>query len=318
MHHRTFCTCSPRSVSATSSFSVALRCTFIVPFCHIDTGLYAVDLLVRLYARFACSKVTALTREVGGLVRIDFDNSKLPGLQNYVSGQFVRVCFPTLNSFEWHPFTICGTRCKGSSTILISPVVQGPRGMRLNDWSDLVCRKACVGMPISIDGAFGAGLSFEPNDMDVVICFVGGSGISLGLNVANCVNSKSTHVILFWSVRCADHNKTLSCLSDLPSKATIVIYNTHLSSTQKSEDKDDKELGHCGVSPAGKSEVVTMFRRISFRDRLSAIEHSKGGKLGIAICGGAKFSEEAYKASCEYAALNPSAEVSISIESFAL
>ena len=125
MHHRTFCTCSPRSVCTASSFSVAFRCTLIFQVCLLDVGLYAVDLSVRLYARFACSKVTALTREVGGLVRIDFDNSKLPGLQNYVCGQFVRVCFPTLNSFEWHPFTICGSRCKGSSTILISPAVQG-------------------------------------------------------------------------------------------------------------------------------------------------------------------------------------------------
>ena len=154
--------------------------------------------------------------------------------------------------------------------------------------------------------------------MDVVVCFVGGSGISLGLNVANCVTSKSTNVILFWSVRCDDHNKTLSCLSDLPPKVTVVIYNTDLPSSQKSEEKDDKELGYCGVSPAGDSEVVKMFQRISFRDRLSTIELDKGGKLGIAICGGAAFSEKAYKESCEYVALNPSVEVSISIESFAL
>ena len=275
---------------------------------------------MRLYARFTCSKITALKEEVGGLVRIDFDNSKLPGLQSYVCGQFVRVCFPTLNSFEWHPFTICGPRCRGSSTILISPAVLTAGGMRENDWSALVCRKAWVGMPISIDGAFGAGLNFEPNDMDVVVCFVGGSGISLGLNVANCVSSASTRVILFWSVRSSNPNETLSCFSGLSSNTTVVIYDTSLSSSLKDEEKDVED-GICddsGNFKKGLSEVVTKFGRISFHDELRAVSLGKGGKLGVAICGRALYSEEAYKASCDYAASTPSAEVSISTESFAL
>ena len=292
---------------------------FILSF---DIGLYAADLSVRLYARFACCKVTAVAHEAGGLVRIDFDNSHLPGLQNYVCGQFVRVCFPTLNSFEWHPFTICGPRCKGSTTILISPAVFASGGMRENDWSALVCRKACVGMPISIDGAFGAGLNFEPNDMDIAVCFVGGSGISIGLNVANYVSSASTRVIIFWSVRCENNNRTLSCLCDLSPNTAVMVYYTPLPSSKKDDEEENiEEVTSCEVSSAfktGTPEVVMTSGRILFRDELRAIELVKGGRLGICICGCASFAQEAYQASCDFAASTPSAEVIISMESFTL
>lgn len=279
----------------------------------IRTGFYAVDLSVRLYARFAYRTVTAISKEPGGLVRIDFDNSKLPGLQNYTYGQFVRVCFPTLNSFEWHPFTICGPRTSGFTTILLNPAITAGSGKsRQNDWSSAMCRKVTVGTPISIDGAFGTGLSFEPNDMDVVVCLVGGSGISLGLSVAQCVTSKATRVIILWSVRSDDHTQFLSCLHDLPDNTAVVVYYT--SSNLALVDDTEASYGE----KANKIRPGKMIGRIPFLDELKAIDIGQGRNMGVVICGPPGFTTAANDACCEFSSSTDNSKVSISSESFSL
>lgn len=279
----------------------------------VRTGFYAVDLSVRLYARFAYRTVTAVSKEPGGLVRIDFDNSKLPGLQNYTYGQFVRVCFPTLNSFEWHPFTICGPRTKGYTTILLNPLTTSGGGKsRQNDWSSAMCRKVVVGTPISIDGAFGAGLTFEPNDMDVVVCFMGGSGISLGLSVAQCVTSKTTRVILLWSVRSDDETQFLSCLHDLPLNTSVVVYHT----SDNLAIVDDTEAFH--AEKAKTMQPGKMMGRIPFMNELKANDVGHGGHMGIIICGPPGFTTAANRASCEFSSTTSAASISISTESFSL
>ena len=97
--------------------------------------------------------------------------------------------------------------------------------------------------------------------MDIAVGFVGESGISIGLNVANFVSSASTRVIIFWSVRCENNNQTLSCMSDLSPNTTVMVYYTPLSSSKKDDEEENiEEVSSCKVSCAFKTGTLKVLR----------------------------------------------------------
>ena len=71
-------------------------------------GLYAIDITIRLISRFSPNSIQRIHTELNGIVRIDFDLKDKKSVSNYLPGQFVRVCFPSVNSLEWHPHSLCG------------------------------------------------------------------------------------------------------------------------------------------------------------------------------------------------------------------
>lgn len=280
-------------------------------------GLYAADLAVRLYHRFNPSKVKNIIREdgPGGLMRIDIDVTSNISLQQYECGQFVRICFPSLNSFEWHTYTLAGP-FGNTATIYLNPhAVDRPQKSWLKnkfDWTTATNKKLAAGMSVSVDGPFGRGISFDHSAMASILCFIGGSGISCGLNIAHSITGKAQEsaiiplIHLVWSVRSQTEGLALfSGLSDLPPTVKVTIHLTGV---------DQATFEKCYSA----TELNVQFGQIPFEKYLNAsVDTGKKGKYGVVICGPVSFTSDAYKVTSQFAQ-RTNEEIFVDCEKFEL
>ena len=88
-------------------------------------------------------------------------------------GQFVRICVPELDYFEWHPFSLINY--KENIAVVVGD------DMPVTSWTGKLLRKIRDSteqqLSILIDGPF-VGIDFDIQEMDSLICLGGGTGIS--------------------------------------------------------------------------------------------------------------------------------------------
>lgn len=201
-------------------------------------------------------------------------------------------------------------------------------------WSRAVCSKLQRENPISVEGPFG-GISFDPRDVQTVICLVGGSGLTVGLSVSQYVDSAdtvkenhksvdmgaeriATTVAMLWSVNTTeDPIKLSSVFSDLSERTTVSVHRT----TNNTEVECGIVLAAArGVDTTrgretGTAVVTVVDGRVNFIDYLS--QYSNAGDVGIVICGPPSFTTYALIASESFAQQRKD-KVLLSVESFCL
>lgn len=264
-------------------------------------GMYIADITVRLYYRFLPTKVVNIVNDNGSdFYRIDFDAAI--GLHQYKCGQFVRVCFPTINSFEWHTYTICGNFGNVRSIYLSKHSAEVSKGCnRSFDWSNSIIKNVKVGSPIAIDGPFGDGWKFDPLDVDTIVIFVAGTAISLGLNACEVLKHISDHkpnVHIVWSVRM---NKESAIRFDGfdnidTDNTTISIYHTS-SDTANNDTTSLSNIDYVESNKERSHTISTVENRIDFDEWFSLNMPDDTNKhIGFIICGPQSFQKSAYNA----------------------
>lgn len=202
-------------------------------------------------------------------------------------------------------------------------------------WSRAICRKVQKEDPVSVEGPFG-GLSFDPRDVHLVICLVGGSGLTVGLSVALYIdankmvkeNEKSvdvsegeetgfdTTVAMMWSVNTTeDPVKLSSIFSDLSDRSTVSVHRTTNNIESESGIVMSGGWGPSSIGgyDTGTAKVSVVDGRVNFIDYLAQFDNV--GDVGIVICGPPSFTLYAVTAVEDYAERSEG-NVYMSVESF--
>ena len=205
-------------------------------------------------------------------------------------------------------------------------------------WSRAICSKLQRDDPVSIDGPFG-GLSFDPRDVSLVVCLVAGSGLPVGLSVAQYIDSTAvvkenkssadagaqscdTRVAVIWCVNSVEDPMTLSSIfADLSERTTVTVHRT----TSDTADDTDIQFGtesfaigsatSIGECDTGSAAVKILNERANFIDCLA--QYDNAGDIGIVICGPPSFTAYAVTAAEDFTAHSKGRRnVLLSIESY--
>ncbi len=140
-------------------------------------------------------KILGCQNVEGGLVVIEIalPKDRLELVENS-PGQFVRICVPELDYFEWHPFSLINYN--ENIAVVVGddmPVTTWTGKRKIRDSTEQQ-------LSILIDGPFG-GIDFDIQEMDSIICLGGGTGISPCVRVLQEVSvlPKCTHSLMLWS-----------------------------------------------------------------------------------------------------------------------
>jgi NAD(P)H-flavin reductase len=231
------------------------------------------------------------------------------------------------------PLSLCQVRTP-VGTIYLDPKLASQAALpRQMAWSRAVCSKLKRDDPVSIEGPFG-GLSFDPKDVHLVICIVGGSGLTVGLSVAQYIDSacmikeneksvamaallgSETSVAMVWSVNTTeDPIKLASIFSDLSDRTTVAVHRTTNNTLTESGIvlAGAVAWGSTGGHDTGTAAVSVMDGRVNFITYLSQFKNA--GDVGIVICGPPSFTLFAIEAAEDFAERS-TGNVFMSVESF--
>jgi len=137
----------------------------------ICTSIYILDLLYRkFFMTFKCISPDFVP--LNDAVQITF---KAPTMNFAASGGFVLVCIPSVNRWQWHPFTVFPSKTiPGQWCVLVG---------RAGNWTEAVYKaveKKTVG-PIWIQGCFPSSFS-TAEDFDNLVLVAAGTGITNALS----------------------------------------------------------------------------------------------------------------------------------------
>ena len=184
-----------------------------------------------------------------------------------------------------------------------------------------------------MEGPFG-GLSFDPKEVDLVICLVGGSGLTVAMSVALYIDStttvkeneknvdttgdrdRETSVAMAWSVNTTDDPIKLSSIfSDLSSRTTVSVHRTTNNAATESGTVLAAAVawGSTGGFDTDRAAVNVFDGRMNFAQYLA--QYDLAGDVGIVICGPTSFTEYAVTATEDFAERSQN-NVFMSIESF--
>lgn len=200
-------------------------------------------------------------------------------------------------------------------------------------WSRAVCNRLQGEEPVAVEGPFG-GLSFDPKEVDLVICLVGGSGLTVAMSVALYIDStttvkeneknvdttgdrdRDTSVAMAWSVNTTDDPIKLSSIfSDLSSRTTVSVHRTTNNAATESGIVLAAAVawGSTGGFDMDRAAVNVFDGRMNFAQYLA--QYDLAGDVGIVICGPTSFTEYAVTAAEDFAERSQN-NVFMSIESF--
>jgi NAD(P)H-flavin reductase len=200
-------------------------------------------------------------------------------------------------------------------------------------WSRAICNKLEGEEPVSVEGPFG-GLSFDQKDVNLVVCLVGGSGVSVAMSVAHYIDSSTTvkendkgvaktcerdvetSVAIMWSVNTTeDPIKLASIFSDLSDRSTVSVHRTTNNAMTESGIvlAGAVAWGSTGGFDTGRAAVNVFDGRVNFIDYLAQFDHA--GDVGIIICGPQSFTEYAITAAEDFIERSQN-NVYLSVESF--
>jgi NAD(P)H-flavin reductase len=220
------------------------------------------------------------------------------------------------------------------ATIYLDPKMKNVTSLpRQMAWSRAVCNRLQGEEPVSVEGPFG-GLSFDPKDVNLVICLVGGSGLTVAMSVALYIDSTTsvkeneksvdntgeremeTNVAMVWSVNTTDDPIKLSSIfSDLSDRTTVAVHRTTNNAVTESGIvlAGAVAWGSTGGFDTGRAAVNVFDGRVNFVEYLAQYDHA--GDVGIVICGPTSFTEYAITAAEDFAERSQN-NVFLSIESF--
>ncbi|KAJ3115388.1 hypothetical protein HK100_001362 [Physocladia obscura] len=221
-------------------------------------------------------------------------------------GQFMRVNFPSISRLEFHPWSIV-YKSETSVTFMFSA------GKNTYEWSALLAEKlkqfsaiaANEKLVVHLQGPYGKEIGVYGNNQDLVIFYVGGTGLAACIQAINKIlarndattEDKRVKVILAWSAR----------------KFKMAEISLLQSWNGVSNDLLELELFETGLS-AERANLDSLLKK-HLLDFDTSIQDFL---VGIFICGPASFTLDALNHAYFFSLQNPSIKLSIEMESFDL
>lgn len=278
-------------------------------------GLYACDICIRLCQCFLYDhivEVQPLSTLCLTKYKIQIDPSRITSYTSFTPGQFIRIRFPMIKSLEWHPMSIASMNDSGVMTLYFSD------GDKLGDWVALVNNQAINDMSVTIDGIYGNKLLACSKEFsaDIIICYVGGSGVTVGLSLLDWLKrNPKTHIkeiYIIWSNRFEDiitkeellqldllFDHSLNNTTTFPMIHIICHHtNSKLLTSENTQTTKDCEHGSTLITELTSMLLMNKYGRIDFLLSMNEIIESMNKKypnntwnkkLGIISCGSNSF-----------------------------
>ncbi|KAJ3021737.1 hypothetical protein HKX48_007906 [Thoreauomyces humboldtii] len=219
-------------------------------YCVPGVILWVADLVLRFFARRRKTEmaIERVTKEETGFLRLDIQTSKF---FKFKPGQYVFLNIPSISALEYHPFSIAASTVSsptsGQLSFLIAP------SWRTSEWTSRIesrfvkdaSAQLAEAAPIVVEGPFGH-CGFDVMSVDVVACFVSGTGVAPAFGVACYIadqialasESKKKppkKVLIFWSTR-APHALHSSFLVDLAKRFPEGMLEVHVFDTSSNKE----------------------------------------------------------------------------------
>ncbi|TPX54576.1 hypothetical protein PhCBS80983_g05875 [Powellomyces hirtus] len=219
--------------------------------------LWTADLLLRARARMANpageTHLDRVAREECGYIRMDIQ-TKTPFA--FTPGQYVFINIPTLSPLEYHPFSISGSTTRSDTDSVLSLLIAA--SWKSTEWTNKLAARFVthtdaeaagalhnrVDAPaVVIEGPFGhCGFDVLTGNLDVVACFVSGSGVAPAFGLAHYVaahiladgKKAPRKVLIFWATRAPYPHRT-SFIADLYALFPPGVLEFHIFDTSHKE-----------------------------------------------------------------------------------
>ncbi|TPX78461.1 hypothetical protein CcCBS67573_g00314 [Chytriomyces confervae] len=174
--------------------------------------MYTIDGILRTRSRAIKTQVQSVVLEDCGYICVTV---KTTLAHTAKPGQFMRINFPQVSKFEFHPWTIASAT-ETDATFLFSANPRKP-----NEWSMRVANllrrfeasssSSREAVEVCLQGPYGKEIdvaSVDTNEMDAVVFYVGGTGIAAALrsiealllrNKQRADTHRPVRIYLFWS-----------------------------------------------------------------------------------------------------------------------
>ncbi|KAJ1561023.1 ferric/cupric-chelate reductase [Nowakowskiella sp. JEL0078] len=157
-------------------FHASLTVWFLIPgFC-----LYAIDGIIRVYARFVVEKVTSVIHEESGYCTITVKTNRASLVK---PGQFMRVNFPNVSKLEYHAWSVAGVD-QDVLTFVFATASNNEK-----EWTNKLVKilKSEPNQPVTLQGPYGIPnqLGLNAPNYDVLVFYVGGTGVAPAFSVIN-------------------------------------------------------------------------------------------------------------------------------------
>ncbi|KAJ3071527.1 hypothetical protein HDU98_005192 [Podochytrium sp. JEL0797] len=285
-------------------------------FCIPGLCLYSIDGLLRLSALSSKDTVSNVHFEKNGYITVTVSTSK-PVLAR--PGQFMRVSFPAVTKFEYHPWSVVGTTDRSVTFLFV-------RSAKDTEWSSKVAdtlrtyadkgHDTFSAVRVHMQGPYGKAMEIihPAAAKDALVFYVGGTGVAACVHAiqetvaANRVyGAKRTKVVLVWASR----GRKLAQLSHLQAWLVEMDVTVELFETGGDGIGDDDDSGVSVSSDAGDAPKITedMFVNLSIssdRPQLGKLLEKHVGQglvpevkavleVGVFVCGPEGFTKHALK-----------------------
>ncbi|KAJ3071528.1 hypothetical protein HDU98_005193 [Podochytrium sp. JEL0797] len=285
-------------------------------FCIPGLCLYCIDGLLRLSALSSKDTVSNVHFEKNGYISVTVSTSK-PVLAR--PGQFMRVSFPAVTKFEYHPWSIVNTTDRSVTFLFVRSVKDTEWSSKVADTLQTYADKGhdtFSAVRVHMQGPYGKAMEIihPVASKDALVFYVGGTGVAACVHAieqtlaANRVQGgKRTKVVLLWASR----GRKLAQLSHLQSWLLEQDVTVELFETGGDRSGEDDDSGVSVSSDAGDAPKITqdMFVNLSIssdRPQLGKLleKHVVQGlvpevkanlELGVFVCGPEEFTKHALK-----------------------
>ncbi|ORY48875.1 hypothetical protein BCR33DRAFT_735090 [Rhizoclosmatium globosum] len=304
--------------------------------------MYAIDGFIRLHSRFNHKdKIKSVIFEDCSYITLTVSTKKASTSR---PGEFMRVCFPEVSKFEFHPWSIASADSE-TVTFLFATV-----GENKSEWTwklhSLLLERQAAGTLCEIDvclqGPYGNEIEFVKT-VGVVgktkpamyVFYVGGTGVAASIKAIEKVllSNDDAKVLLVWSARVSgiEHLSLLKGLIAEGRKESRVnfiveLYNTYGGvaaidmGTESYIDskRDEKNLVEVGLASYQlyhqRSDFLSILQKhVSVLDLdVSIVE------VGVFVCGSAGFVKHALESVSQFQQENKNVHIDLVVEPFAL
>jgi len=262
--------------------------------------LFTIDRLISVTRKKAEIPVVRAELLPSNVTLLEF---KKPVNFEYKSGQWVRVACPTLNTSEYHPFTLSSAPHEKNLTVHIRAV--GPWTTNIRSLYDPSLLREKPLPKIHLDGPYGEGHQ-DWYQYDVAVLVGGGIGVTPFASIlkdivfqANVKQQAARKKVYFlWVTKTQKHFEWLvDIIRELENMDTGRVVSVHIFITQFYEKFDLRTIllyiceRHfqrlCDKSLLTGLKAVTHFGRPNFRQFLKSVHavHPKVRKVGVFSCG---------------------------------
>ncbi|KAH8549522.1 hypothetical protein BGW37DRAFT_541261 [Umbelopsis sp. PMI_123] len=283
--------------------------------------LYGIDGIIRLSSRFVKYPFVSVNHEDCGYFSIKVQRNKA----EVQAGQFMRIAIPDISNIEFHPFTVAEST-EESITFVFAPNRQPGSH---SEWTNRLAQALQTNPQrmVCMQGPYGKTMELvrDASDMDAIVFYVGGTGITAALTGINSLlddmsicshigaSTASKKVFLFWAAG-VEHIESFSLIRDLVANAAKISSSLLVHLFDTTDPGYDKAICNEKLVTHGRPHMPALLNR----HITPLFDNIKSLRFGVFICGPEGFVKDGMRGVNVFKQSNKNVHIAVEVESFCL